>query len=93
MVGSGVDGSTTHGTQALDCETLVKRAGFDAGKGHPGGTTINAKSWVGRTRWSIDKECRPDCGVRATLADITELQQVMFVKGGKVVVRLGVKVH
>ena len=44
MVGSGADGSTyAHGTQALDFETLVKRAGLTPARAIQGGTIINAE--------------------------------------------------
>ena len=39
MVGSGADGSTyAHGTQALDLEMLVKRAGLTPARAIQGGT-------------------------------------------------------
>src|SRR5205807_1304861 len=45
MMGSGVDGSTyAHGTQALDFEALVKRAGLTPVKAIQAGTTINAEA-------------------------------------------------
>ena len=43
MMGSGVDGSTfPHGTQALEFEALVKRAGLTPARAIQSGTTINA---------------------------------------------------
>jgi imidazolonepropionase-like amidohydrolase len=43
MMGSGVDGSTfPHGTQGLEFEALVKRAGLTPVKAIQAGTTINA---------------------------------------------------
>src|SRR5216117_1620830 len=45
MVGSGADGSTyAHGTQALDFEKLVKRAGLTPARALQGGTIINAEA-------------------------------------------------
>ena len=44
MMGSGADGSTyAHGTQALDFEALVKRAGLTPARAIQAGTTINAE--------------------------------------------------
>src|SRR5947208_7490233 len=44
MVGSGVDGSTfPHGTQALEFESLVKRAGVKPARAIQSGTIINAE--------------------------------------------------
>jgi len=44
MMGSGADGSTyAHGTQALDFEALVKRAGMTPARSIQAGTTINAE--------------------------------------------------
>src|SRR5437660_11923561 len=44
MMGSGVDGSTfPHGTQALEFEWLVKRAGVSPAKAIQAGTTTNAE--------------------------------------------------
>lgn len=56
MMGSGVDGSTyPHGTQALDFEWLVKRAGLSPERAIQAGTTINADAhrmagpdWINR---------------------------------------------
>ena len=90
MVGSGADGSTyAHGTQALDLEMLVKRAGFTAVKAIQGATTINAEAmgWLDQVG-SIDKGKFADLIAVSgdPLADITELQRVKFVmKGGKVI--------
>ena len=57
MMGSGVDGSTyPHGTQALDFEWLVKRAGLTPARAIQSGTTINAEAlgWQDQIG-SIDK--------------------------------------
>ena len=90
MMGSGVDGSTyPHGTQALDFEWLVKRAGLSPARAIQAGTTINAEAmgWQDRIG-SIDQGKYADLVAVSgdPLADITELQRVRFVmKGGKVV--------
>ena len=90
MVGSGVDGGTfAHGTQALEFEWLVKRAGMSPAKAIRAGTTINAEvlGWSDRIG-SIDKGKYADLVAVSgdPLADITELQRVKFVmKGGKVI--------
>ena len=89
-MGSGVDGSTfPHGTQALEFEALVKRAGLTAAKAIQSGTTINAKvlGWQDQLG-SIDKGKFADLIAVSgdPLADITELQRVKFVmKGGKII--------
>jgi imidazolonepropionase-like amidohydrolase len=90
MVGSGADGSTyAHGTQALDFEALVKRAGLTPARAIQSGTIVNAEAlgWSDKIG-SIEKGKFADL-VAVTgdpLADITELQRVKFViKGGKVV--------
>ena len=90
MMGSGADGATyAHGTQALDFEALVKRAGMTTARAIQAGTTINAEvmGWKDQVG-SIDKGKYADL-VAVTgdpLADITELQRVKFVmKGGKIV--------
>jgi imidazolonepropionase-like amidohydrolase len=89
MVGSGVDGSTfPHGTQALEFESLVKRAGLSPARAIQAGTTTNAEvlGWQDRIG-SIDKGKYADLVAVSgdPLADITELQRVKFVmKGGKV---------
>ena len=45
MVGSGVDGSTfPHGTQALEFESLVKRAGMSPARAIQAGTIVNAEA-------------------------------------------------
>src|SRR5256886_2814955 len=45
MVGSGADGSTyVHGTQALDFEALVKRAGMTPARAIQSGTVINSEA-------------------------------------------------
>ncbi|HEV2984403.1 MAG TPA: amidohydrolase family protein, partial [Vicinamibacterales bacterium] len=90
MMGSGVDGSTfPHGTQALEFEWLVKRAGLSPAGAIQTGTTTNAEAlgWQDQIG-SIDKGKYADLIAVSgdPLADITELQRVKFVmKGGKVV--------
>ena len=90
MVGSGVDGSTfPHGTQALEFESLVKRAGMSPARAIQAGTVINAEvlGWSGRIG-SVDKGKYADLIAVSgnPLNDITELQRVKFVmKGGKVI--------
>jgi imidazolonepropionase-like amidohydrolase len=90
MMGSGVDGSTfPHGTQALEFESLVKRAGLTPARAIQAGTTINAEAlgWQDQIG-SIDKGKYADLVAVAgdPLADITELQRVKFVmKGGRVI--------
>lgn len=90
MMGSGVDGSTfPHGTQALEFEWLVKRAGLSSARAIQAGTTVNAEAlgWQDRIG-SIDAGKYADLIAVSgdPLADITELQRVRFVmKGGKVV--------
>jgi imidazolonepropionase-like amidohydrolase len=90
MVGSGVEGSTfAHGTQALEFEWLVKRAGMSPARAIQSGTMINAGAlgWSDRVG-SIEKDKYADLVAVAgdPLADITELQRVRFVmKGGKVI--------
>jgi len=90
MVGSGVDGSTfPHGTQALEFESLVTRAGMSPARAIQSGTMINAEvmDWSDRVG-SIDKGKYADLVAVSgnPLADITELQRVKFVmKGGKVI--------
>ncbi len=90
MVGSGVDGSTyPHGTQALDYEMLVKRAGLTPARAIQSGTMINAESmgWQDQIG-SIDRGKYADLIAVSgdPLADITELKRVKFVmKGAKVI--------
>ena len=90
MVGSGVDGSTfPHGTQALEFESLVKRAGMSPARAIQSGTIINAEAmgWADRIG-SIDKGKYADLIAVAgnPLDDITELQRVRLVmKGGKII--------
>jgi imidazolonepropionase-like amidohydrolase len=90
MVGSGADGSTyAHGTQALDFEKLVKRAGLSPVRALQGGTIINAEAlgWQDQIG-SIEKGKFADLIAVSgdPLADITELQRVKFVmKGGKTI--------
>lgn len=90
MVGSGADGSTfPHGTQALEFEWLVKRAGMTPARAIQSGTIINAEAmgWSDRVG-SIDKGKYADLVAVSgdPLVDITELQRVKFVmKGGKII--------
>jgi imidazolonepropionase-like amidohydrolase len=90
MMGSGADGSTyAHGTQALDFEALVKRAGINPVRAIQAGTTINAQvlGWQDQVG-SIDQGKYADLIAVSgdPLTDITELQRVKFVmKGGKVI--------
>ncbi len=90
MVGSGVDGSTyAHGTQALDFEMLVKRAGLTPARALQGGTIINAEAlgWQDQIG-SIEKGKYADLVAVSgdPLADIAELQRMKFVmKAGKVI--------
>jgi imidazolonepropionase-like amidohydrolase len=90
MVGSGVDGSAyVHGTQALDFEMLVKRAGVSPAKALQAGTMTNAEAmgWADRIG-SVEKGKYADMIAVSgdPLSDITELQRVRFVmKGGKVI--------
>jgi imidazolonepropionase-like amidohydrolase len=90
MVGSGADGSTfAHGTQALEFEWLVKRAGMTPVRAIQSGTIINAEAmgWADRIG-SIEKGKYADLVAVSgdPLADIIELQRVKFVmKGGKVI--------
>jgi imidazolonepropionase-like amidohydrolase len=90
MIGSGVDGSTfPHGTQALEFEWFVKRAGMSAARAIQSGTMVNAEAmgWQDQVG-SIEKGKYADLIAVAgdPLADITELQRVRFVmKGGKVI--------
>jgi imidazolonepropionase-like amidohydrolase len=90
MVGSGADGSTfAHGTQALEFESLVKRAGMSPARVIQSGTIVNAEAmgWADRIG-SVDKGKYADLVAVSgnPLADITELQRVKFVmKGGKVI--------
>ena len=90
MVGSGVEGSTfAHGTQALEFEWLVKRAGMSPARAIQSGTMINAEAmgWSDRVG-SIEKGKYADLVAVSgdPLADITELQRVKFVmKGGRAI--------
>lgn len=90
MIGSGADGSTfPHGTQALEFESFVKRAGMTAAQAIRSGTIINAEvmGWQDQVG-SIAKGKFADLVAVSgnPLTDITELQRVKFVmKGGKVV--------
>jgi imidazolonepropionase-like amidohydrolase len=90
MVGSGVDGATfPHGTQALELEWFVKRAGMSPARAIQAATSVNAAvlGWQDRVG-SIEKGKYADLIAVAgdPLADITELQRVKFVmKGGKII--------
>jgi imidazolonepropionase-like amidohydrolase len=90
MVGTGVDGSTyAHGTQALDFEALVKRAGMSPARVIQSGTIVNAEAlgWSDQVG-SIEKGKFADIIAVSgdPLSDITELQRVQFVmKGGKLI--------
>jgi imidazolonepropionase-like amidohydrolase len=90
MMGSGADGSTyAHGTQALDFEALVKRAGMTPARSIQSGTIVNAEilGWSDRIG-SIEKGKYADLVAVSgnPLTDITELQRMKFVmKGGKIV--------
>jgi imidazolonepropionase-like amidohydrolase len=90
MVGTGAEGATiAHGTQALEFEVLVKRAGMSPARAIQSGTMVNAEAmgWqdiIG----SIEKGKFGDIIAVSgdPLADITELQRVKFVmKGGRVI--------
>jgi len=90
MLGSGADGSTyARGTQALDFEALVKRAGMSPARAIQSGTIINAEAlgWQAQIG-SLEKGKFADLVAVSgdPLADITELQRVKFVmKAGKIV--------
>jgi imidazolonepropionase-like amidohydrolase len=90
MIGGGTDGSTNpHGTQALEFELLVKRAGLAPARAIQAGTSISAEAmgWQDRVG-SIEKGKYADLIAVSgdPLADITELQRVRFVmKGGKII--------
>lgn len=90
MVGSGVDGSVfPHGTQALEFEWLVKRAGMSPVRAIQAATMINAEvmGWEDKIG-SIEKGKYADLIAVSgdPLADITELQRVKFVmKGGRII--------
>jgi imidazolonepropionase-like amidohydrolase len=91
MMGSGVDGSTyPHGTQALDFQSLVERAGLSPARAIQAGTSINAEAmgWQDRIG-SIEKGKYADLIAVAgdPLADISELQRVKFVMKGGAIVR------
>ncbi len=92
MMGSGADGATyAHGTQALDFEMLVTRAGLSTVKAIQAGTIVNAEAlgWLDRVG-SIDKGKYADIIAVPgdPVADITQLKHVTFVmKGGKVILK------
>jgi imidazolonepropionase-like amidohydrolase len=90
MSGSGVDGSTfPHGTQALELEWLVKRAGMSPARAIQSGTMINAEAMGWHEQiGSIEKGKYADLIAVSgdPLADITELQRIKLVmKGGKII--------
>src|SRR6516164_3531159 len=90
MAGSGVDGGTfVHGTQALEFEALVRRAGISPTRAIQSGTIVNAEAlgWLDRVgSGEMGKRDSRAGGSGDPLADITELQRVEFVmKGGKVI--------
>jgi len=90
MLGSGADGSTfPHGTQGLEFEALVKRAGLSPARALQSGTVINARvlGWEGQMG-SIEKGKFADLVAVSgdPIADITEMQRVKFVmKSGRIV--------
>jgi len=90
MAGSGVDGATfVHGSQGLEFEMLVKRAGIPAARAIQSGTMVNAEAlgWADRIG-SVERGKYADLVAVSgdPVADITELQRVKFVmKGGKVI--------
>ncbi len=90
MVGGGTDGSTNpHGTQAMEFEWLVKRAGMTAVRAIQAGTKTNAEAmgWQDRIG-SIEKGKYADLIAVSgnPMTDITELQRVRFVmKGGRII--------
>ena len=91
MLGSGVDGATfPHGTQALEFEWYVKRAGMSPMRALQAGTIVNATvmGWQDRIG-SLETGKFADLVAVAgdPLADITELQRVMFVMKGARVMR------
>ena len=90
MIGSGVDGATfPHGTQALELEWFVRRAGMSPARAIQSGTIVNAEvmGWQDRIG-SIEKGKYADLIAIAgdPLVDITELQRVKLVmKGGRII--------
>jgi imidazolonepropionase-like amidohydrolase len=90
MVGSGVDGATfPHGTQGLELEWFVKRAGMSPARAIQSGTIVNAEvmGWQDRVG-SIEKGKYADLIAVSgdPLADITELQRVkLVIKGGRII--------
>ncbi|HEX5108153.1 MAG TPA: amidohydrolase family protein [Vicinamibacterales bacterium] len=91
MVGSGVDGTAfPHGTQALELELLVRRAGMTPVRALQAATMVNAEvmGWQAEVG-SVAKGKFADLVAVPgdPTADITALQRVRFVmKGGKAVV-------
>jgi imidazolonepropionase-like amidohydrolase len=90
MVGSGVDGATfAHGTQALEFEWLVARAGMTPARAIQSGTIVNAEvlGWQDQVG-SIEAGKFADLVAVSgdPVRDITELRRVKFVmKGGKII--------
>lgn len=90
MMGSGVDGAAyVHGTQALDFEALVKRAGLSPVRAIQAATIVDAEvmGWQDRIG-SVEKGKYADLVAVSgdPLNDITELQRVRFVmKAGKII--------
>ena len=90
MLGSGVDGATfPHGTQALEFEWYVKRAGMSPARAIQAGTLVNAAimGWQDRIG-AIEQGKYADLIAVSgdPLADIAELQRVRFVmKGGRII--------
>jgi imidazolonepropionase-like amidohydrolase len=91
MIGSGADGGPySHGAaQAIEFETLVKRAGMSPARAIQSGTMVNATvmGWQDRIG-SIESGKYADIVAVSgdPLTDITELQRVKFVmKGGRTI--------
>ena len=91
MIGSGADGGPyPHGAaQAIEFETLVKRAGMAPARAIQAGTIVNATvmGWQDRIG-AIERDKYADIIAVSgnPLIDITELQRVKFVmKGGRIV--------
>lgn len=90
MLGSGADGSTyAHGTQALDFEALVSRAGLSPVRAIQAATAINAEAmgWEDHVG-AIERGKYADLIAVSgdPLADITELERVrLVIKGGKLI--------
>jgi feruloyl esterase len=90
MLGSGVEGVTyAHGTQGLDFEAFVARAGITPARAIQAGTIVNAEAmgWGDRIG-SLEQGKYADVIAVSgdPLADITELRRVKFVmKDGRVI--------